>query len=274
MDKNVKIILGLAIAILFPIFVWFAVYTFIPDPKVSEPEYPKYPEAPNCRIYSSNYSEKDSRSANVSSNYNRDCQYRFDRYNQKVKDHDAELKEYEQELKKVDKQDQQVVVWRAQFALVLALFGMLAVVASASVVGVAAGLAGGAAVTIVIAVSFLIPSLFDGTKVGTELSIILLLTSFALLTAELWYIDNILYRKDEGQDDLTGPSFSQRDDGVQSSQASNINPDNLKESVIDKPIEPEQLAAEHKSVDVKASGVEHGSDDTSSAGTSAGSKKI
>lgn len=237
MDKSVKIILGLAIAILFPIFVWFAVYTFIPDPKASRPEYPKSPEVPNCRNYSSDYSDRYSQSDRASLNDYKDCQYQNDRYDQALKSHDAEVKEYEQEMKDLSRQKQQIVVWRAQFALVLAIFGMLAVLASTSVVGVATGLAGGAAATIVIAVSFLIPSLIDDTKTYTELSIILLLVGFCLLTAELWYVDNFLY-PDEGSglNDLNGPSFSQ-DESTIKSNVVNTNLNDLKESVMKQPIE-------------------------------------
>ena len=225
MDKGVKIILGLAIAILFPIFVWFAVYTFIPDPKLSQVEYPKSPEVPSCRNYSSDYSEQYSQRGATITNYNNDCQYQNDRYKQALKDHDKEVKEYEEELREVSKQKDQIVVWRAQFALVLAVFGMLAVMVSTGVVGVAAGLAGGAAATIVIAVSFLIPSLMGDSKVSIELSVILLLACFVLLTAELWYVDNVLYPEEKSnENDLNGTSFSQVEDKAKPSAAAAVSP--------------------------------------------------
>ena len=51
MNRVVKAFLAIAVAIIYPSFVFLAVVTFLPDKAADMPKAPDYPRSPSCSRY-------------------------------------------------------------------------------------------------------------------------------------------------------------------------------------------------------------------------------
>jgi hypothetical protein len=162
MDRTMRVLLSLAIAILYPVVVYFAVVTVIPRPGASN-----YPTYPSCyRQYGSSYSSRYDYEDDAS------CDRQHREYDEKLKDYNAALKE-----------DEGKNLVRAQLALGIALLTIAGALFLRDVKELMAGLTVGAMVVIVSAVTVLVATNSNDLAVG---NVLLILISFIFLTTVLY----------------------------------------------------------------------------------------
>lgn len=163
MDRTMRILLSLAVAILYPVVIYFMVVTLVPRSADS-----KYPEYPSCYRYD-----------NSSSRYSQsDCDREYREY-------DRKLESYQDSID----QEEEKNLTRAQLALGLALITIVGVVFLRDVKELAAGLTVGASVAVVGANTVLVAGAGDDPTVG---NVLLILLSFAFLTAVLYLTEKNL----------------------------------------------------------------------------------
>jgi hypothetical protein len=162
MDKTMRVLLSLAIAILYPVVVYFAVVTLVPKPASSN--YPDYPECYNLQnsSYPIRY-DYDERSS---------CDRQYEEYENELKDYNS-----------AQKKDEGNNLVRAQLALGAALITIAGAFFIRDVKELVAGLTVGAMLVIVSAATVLV------AVNGTDLSlgnVLFVLASFIFLTAVLY----------------------------------------------------------------------------------------
>lgn len=136
MNKAVKILLAIAIAILYPVVAFLISLTLVPDNKVSV-QAPAYPSSKDCGTYS----------VSTSRTYD-DC---IDRQRD---EYDQQLKEFEEDRQSGSDANSVVAQNRISIVLVLVIIGFACTLLAKSVSAVAAGMAGGSTILLVFAAGF------------------------------------------------------------------------------------------------------------------------
>jgi hypothetical protein len=156
MNKTAQVFIGLAIAIVFPVFVFYAGVTFIPTHETSPAAYPTYPEQP---VYPAYYSYCQGVYNSASGKYGGTnpaiCveqvqQYKIDQaaYDVKLKAYDAAVKAYDDKNKADQLYNDKVTVYRGFVGIGFALLGLAALLAVASIPALVYGIASGAGLTL------------------------------------------------------------------------------------------------------------------------------
>jgi hypothetical protein len=161
MDRTMRILLSLGIAILYPVVIYFMVVTIIP--KASDSQYPTYP---TC--------------------------YRGSGYRYEQNDCDREYREYDRKIESYHdsfEREESKNLTRAQIGLGLALLTMIGVVFIRDVKEVVAGMTVGATLVVITAGSVLISGAGDDPTTGNAL---LVLLCFIFLTALLFITEKAL----------------------------------------------------------------------------------
>jgi ABC-type transport system involved in cytochrome bd biosynthesis fused ATPase/permease subunit len=168
MNKVVKIILAISIAVLYPVVAFLLALTISPEYKATVSR-PQYPAARECGTRTTN-----------SLTYER-CQ---DRQRQ---EYDKALDEYEDERKYIESQAAKVTANRIKVALVLVIIGFAIMMAAKSVSAVAAGMAGGSTILLAFAAGFAVskPSHID------FVSELMFLTTFVFLVILMFLVDTV-----------------------------------------------------------------------------------
>lgn len=145
MNKAIKIILAVAIALLYPIVIFLLTMVVFPDYKGTDAEYPKDPDYEECRTSGTTRSSSSGVSRPV---YEQSCSDRL-------------RKDYEQDIKKFNEDKQLgkdkagiVASNRIKAVLVFVIIGFAIALAVRGVSAVAAGLVGGSTVLLMFAAGF------------------------------------------------------------------------------------------------------------------------
>lgn len=184
MDRNAKIIISFAITILIPTFVYFAVYTFIPDAKSASPQLPTQPTRPACPQTSTKPLGQTQQGYYYDSCYTLQQKYQRDKVA-----YDEAFAQYQRDLDKSSKDAADRQTWRIQLALILGVLTMLAILFAKDIKALVAGLAGGSTVTLFGATTAFY-SLSDSNKGAVTVG--LLFAAFLILTVLLQIVDTII----------------------------------------------------------------------------------
>lgn len=183
MDKNAKIILSLAIALLFPTLIYFATVTFMPyqtPPDVPRDHTPAYPNCDNQYNYSS---------ASVSiKTVQADCEQQRRNYEAELDREQKKRANYDSESYHITQTNQHIGVMRARIALVVGLVGILSILLLTEVVALMVGITLGSTMAIAIA-TFVIFTHDDSTDL---ISVLLGLAAFAVMSVLLFFVDKIV----------------------------------------------------------------------------------
>lgn len=163
MDRTMRILLSLAVAILYPVVIYFMVVTLVPRSADSN-----YPDYPSCYRYDNSLSR-----SNQS-----DCDRQYREY-------DRKLESYQDN---VDREEEKNLT-RAQLGLGLALITIIGAVFLRDVKELVAGLTVGASVAVIGADTVLVTGAGDDPTVG---NVLLILLSFVFLTAVLYLTEKNL----------------------------------------------------------------------------------
>jgi hypothetical protein len=192
MNKTAQGFLGLAIAIVFPAFVFYAGVTFIParaSVVAVEPTYPQEPAIlnndPNCNgVYNSltGKYEKINRTLCTQDQ----SQYTAEQitYNQQMDSYNLAVKASQAKAKADDDYNNQVIVYRGFLGLVFGLLGLVALLAVLAVPPLVYGLAAGAGLTLLGAITATFTaSTSDLQKLvaGTLIGLFVLLVAMGLI---------------------------------------------------------------------------------------------
>lgn len=191
MNQTAKIVIGIAIAIVFPMFVYYASITFLPDavPVLRSPNYPTEqspvgtrPECQTSALYSKRVAPSqtpDPSCLQDQRTWDSDNQA----YTQAQKNYQADDKAYEASIVAHDRQINKTNTYRALLASVLTIVGLAAIFAVASVPAVIYGLAIGGTFALLSSISMLLESGSDSKRLagGAVLGIFLVLTTMMLL---------------------------------------------------------------------------------------------
>lgn len=177
MNKAVKIILAVAIALLYPIVIFLTTMVIFPDYKGSNAEYPKGPNYEVCKTGTSR-SGTSSVSRPV---YDQSCRDRL------RDDYEEEIKQYDNNKKLGNDMAGKVASNRIKVVLVFVMIGFMTALAVRSISAIAAGLLGGSSVLLLFASGFAV-SRSGYIDLVTE---VLFLTTFVLLVFLLILIDKV-----------------------------------------------------------------------------------
>ena len=161
MNKTAQVFLGLAIAIVFPVFVFYAGVTFIPTHETASSDYPIYPQQPAnstqpsyCQgVYNDTTGKYAGTNPVVCAQQQQ--QYNADQmaYDVKLKAYDLTFKTYQDKQKADQVYNDKVVVYRGFLGVAFGLLGLAAVLAVATIPALVYGLASGAGLTLLGAIS-------------------------------------------------------------------------------------------------------------------------
>ena len=168
MNKAVKIILAIAIALLYPIVVFLMTMVIFPDSK-SNSKYPYYPNYNDC--YSSSYSTDSSRTR---SKLDESCR-------------DEIKAEYDQSVKDYEGAKNKATASRIKVVLVFVALGFLVAFLARGISAVSAGFLGGSTILLLFASGFSVAS----SKYIDIVTEILFLTIFILLVVLFIVIDKV-----------------------------------------------------------------------------------
>jgi hypothetical protein len=176
MNKSVKIILAIAIGIIFPILVLFIGLVFYPSKnyeslQVTSPQVPSYTK---CATYGNTRS--------TYTTYDKACQKKIDdQYQNDLNKYNSKLSDYNAARK-------QVVMDRIQIALIAAILGYILAMISYKFSPITVGMAGGSTVLIVFSSYY---SLLSRQTMGSLVTILFSI-SFVVLIAMLFFIDKVM----------------------------------------------------------------------------------
>ena len=170
MNKAVKILLAIAIAVLYPVVAFLVSLTLIPDSKVSD-QPPAYPSSADC---GSSYSS-------TNRSYYDSC------VQQQRTEYDQQLKQYDDNRNKGIDAKSKVTQSRICIALTLVIIGFACTLLAKSVSAVAAGMAGGSTILLVFASGYAV----SGPGNVNLLVEILYLVIFVGLVALMFLVDKI-----------------------------------------------------------------------------------
>jgi hypothetical protein len=188
MDKLIRLLLALGIAILFPVLVYFTVLTVLP--KVNLPTVPQYPQRPNDPYCNSTYYDYSTGTykPNITSYQ---CQLQQQSYQQKLRNYDSQIDQYslaqKQYQSQQDKYNKRTQSDRAVLAIVIALAAMAFSAYMRHSRELAGGLMCGSTLIIVVGVSSIIG--YMGSTKKDSLAVAAITLSFGVLTALLYYLD-------------------------------------------------------------------------------------
>jgi hypothetical protein len=193
MNRAAHVFLGLAIAIVFPAFVFYAAVTFIPDAKTAV-QAPKYPAAtsPNQPYCSTGSASSASPNYAPQLRAQQECAQQQATYQQELRDYNQEQSTYEQREKTYEQQVQANAAtnenrsfYRAILAASLALLGLAALAAMASVPTLIYGMASGAGLTLLLGTGYILGTAPDDKQ---ALAAGILIIVFAVCVGlMLWY---------------------------------------------------------------------------------------
>lgn len=169
MNKAVKILLAIAIAILYPVVAFLISLTLIPDSKFSS-QSPAYPTFSDCGTYTSS-----------SNSYYSSC------VDRERGDYEQQLKQFEEDRKKGNDASSKVTQSRVSIALVLVIVGFACMLLAKSVSAVAAGMAGGSTILLMFAAGYAVSG-EGNVNLAVE---ILLLVIFVGLVALMFLVDKL-----------------------------------------------------------------------------------
>lgn len=180
MDKAAKIILGIAIAIIYPVLVFIAVLQIFPTSEETR-EYPTYPSCSTGR--SSRTYNYQTRSYDYNYNYEEDnarCEAERDAYDDKVKEYNKA-------------QDHELVL-RSIVGLVIGLLTVVGIYFVRDVRELAGGITAGASLVVITATGTL--SGLGGDSDLKGVIVFLILLAFAVLTFVLKMVDLHVHNED------------------------------------------------------------------------------
>lgn len=163
MDKTIRLLLSLAIAIIYPLVVYVTVVTVLPLP-----DRPDYPDYPSCSR--SIYDASKRRSVP-----NPNCQSQYARYDEEVADY-----------RKAEEKKNEKNVNRAQLALIIALLTMIFALFIRDVKELTGGLIAGASMIVIAAASVVLG--YDNNPPSWP-SLVVLVAGFIVLTVMLFVVD-------------------------------------------------------------------------------------
>jgi len=176
MNKTVKVILAIAIAVIYPILVLFIGLVFYPskdyeDLRVKSPSIPNYIK---CATYGNGRS--------TYTTYDKACQKRID------EQYERDTNQYKSNLENYNMVRKQVVMNRIQVALVAAILGFALAMIAYKFSPITVGMAGGSTVLILFSSYY---SLLSGQTMGSLVTILFSI-SFVILIAMLFFIDKVM----------------------------------------------------------------------------------
>ena len=170
MNKSVKVILAIAIGIIYPILVLFIALVFYPSKnyeglKKTPPELPVYSQCVNPSISKPNVADKG-------------CQSKLnDAYNKKVG-------EYNQSVKDFNEAKSKATTSRVQVALIAAIIGFILATVAYRFTPITVGMSGGSTVLVLFSSYY--------AKTMSSLVTILFAICFVSLVAMLFFVDRVL----------------------------------------------------------------------------------
>jgi hypothetical protein len=180
MNRAAQTFLGLAIAIIFPLFAFYAAVTFVPAPAPKTIPYPTPPEQPFGGAPECAQSLKGAANGATTP-----CDQLRMRYEQQQLDYQQQERDYQNSLQTYDKLNQTEAakslntdVYRALVGLIIAILGLAAIALVVGIPSLVYGLAAGAGLTLLAATTAMLSS---GSETTHPLQGLTLLVLFVLL---------------------------------------------------------------------------------------------
>jgi|GEM_PF-5753218 len=195
MGKGVKIVLALAIALIFPTMIALLIFLALPSSKNTKtPDRPDYASAE--KYCNGNYS--------LSYRYDTNCKNTLETINNKIES------DYQAQRKEIDKLNNSVAINRITAALIAAILGFIIIIFLTSFTPLAIGISGGSTIILMVTTAFLtqFSSSINGLITG------LYLVCFAVLLFLLFRIDSM----------FPEPKIDLKDSPAKPNQPSDIQP--------------------------------------------------
>lgn len=150
MNKGVKIILAIAIAIIYPLFAFLVSITVFPNIKTeANLSYPKYPDTRSCDVYQSKYISNSSGVA-LGKVTKEDCQDKL------YSEYDAKKLEYNNQQNSVKQSYAKLVINRSKIILLFVIIGFIFAMLSSKIGTISAGLALANTILLVVTVGYVV----------------------------------------------------------------------------------------------------------------------
>jgi len=184
MNRVVKAFLAIAVAIIFPCFVYLAVVTFIPERSQSELRAPSYPKSPTC------YRGNNQNNYYGSNTTTKECQQDWDDYDREKLDYDESMNSYNSQLRDMQSVTNGRTQKRAELAIVFGILGLILIYFVRDITALVIGFSVSSTSILVVAVGNL-NDLGEGVK--NPLASALSILSFIAIIVMIWLIDTMLY---------------------------------------------------------------------------------
>ena len=205
MNRVVKAFLAIAVAIIYPSFVFLAVVTFLPDKAADMPKAPDYPRSPSCSRYNYDYNGNSS----SKSNYSKDCQQEWADYDRAQLDYREQTNAYNREMAAYNNLRDSRSKQRAELAIGFGIFGLVLIYFIRDITALVIGFTVSSTSILVVATATLANI---GEKVKAPVASGLSLLSFIIIVCMIWLVDRVLYPRPAGASQAPAQSDTKKTD--------------------------------------------------------------